>query len=342
MTTAHASRDHSRMSGSKLERIILCPGSLQACAGLPEPEPSPEALEGTDAHEKAESWLRLALMPPDLTAEQESALQFYVDECFSHRGTYLIEQSLPLDGIVPLRGQYSLCDFIAIDPPFMDVVDLKYGEGVLVFAPDNTQLAAYGMAAINAYAASHGVEVVRLKIVQPRRQHVSTWELGVEALRQFCADRIPDLALALWENPVRIPGAAQCRFCAAAPTCPEKARDAAQAIARTELGGDLTLREKAALVVKKGIIDSSFRDWSVQIRAALMLGNDVPGFTLKPGRQNRTWLDPEQVKQKLRDNAWIDPKLISVAQAEKRGLLIDGLEHNVLVERGPATLAPVQ
>ena len=325
----HAARAHSRMSGSTLERRLLCPGSLQAEDGLPDVE-TPEAAAGTRAHELAEQWLRLGLPPVDMTEEERAGLQFYIEECSRLPGLQSVEQTCSLDGIVPLRNQFSISDFISISASRIYVVDLKWGEGVLVNAERNIQLGAYGLAALNRWFAETACVDMELRIIQPRRQHVSVWELTSDELRAFMHDHVPDLTLALWDSPVRIPGNAQCRFCKAASTCPERHRAAANAVRRAaEEHQKCTLSEKASLLLMEGIVNSCFRQWKEDIKTALLFNHPVPPWHLEPGNRVRSWFNEEFVAWTLGERAYSKPKIISVPEAEKLGLLTDELKSNV-------------
>src|SRR5690606_41993378 len=64
----------------------------------------------------------------------------------------------------------------------LEIVDLKYGKGVQVDAEGNPQLRLYALGAYNEFGALYDFQTVRMTIVQPRLDHVSTEELSLDEL----------------------------------------------------------------------------------------------------------------------------------------------------------------
>lgn len=56
-TIDHSARRHKRLSGSRIERALLCAGSVQLESTLPEQEVNEAALRGTAIHEIADALL---------------------------------------------------------------------------------------------------------------------------------------------------------------------------------------------------------------------------------------------------------------------------------------------
>ena len=54
------------------------------------------------------------------------------------------------------------------------ICDYKNGKGVFVDAHGNSQMMLYATGALNAYGYIYEIEVVRMSIIQPRLENIST------------------------------------------------------------------------------------------------------------------------------------------------------------------------
>lgn len=66
------------------------------------------------------------------------------------------------------------------------VIDLKYGEGVKVYAERNTQMMLYALGAIKGKPS---IKTIRLVIAQVRLNHFDVWEISANDLLQW-ADKV--------------------------------------------------------------------------------------------------------------------------------------------------------
>jgi hypothetical protein len=113
-------------------------------------------------------------------------------------------------------------DAVLASPSEIDIVDFKYGSGVLVRVHENPQLKLYGLGALEGFGDVVGdTELVRTTIYQPRVNPEPQWEeYTPDELRQWRADVVrPKAAEALSEEGVFVPGEEQCRWCPAAGVC---------------------------------------------------------------------------------------------------------------------------
>jgi hypothetical protein len=128
----------------------------------------------------------------------------------------LLEQRLPT-GIPECWGT---SDAVIVSPEHVEVVDYKYGQGIMVWAEENPQLKLYGVGALEQYGDVLGeTKLVRLTIHQPRLGHTSSWELEADALRGWRDEVIVVAEEALGEDAHFGPSEEACRFCPAAGDC---------------------------------------------------------------------------------------------------------------------------
>ncbi|MFX3633742.1 MAG: DUF2800 domain-containing protein [Candidatus Pristimantibacillus sp.] len=319
---AHASRAHAKLSASGSKRWLSCPGSV----GLEQMFSNVDgnsvfAAEGTAAHELSE--IHLAYLFNHITKAQHKKKldaakkgEFYSQEMEDHVQTYmdvvierinearaktpdatiLFEERLDFSPWVP-EG-FGTGDVVIIADGTLEVIDLKYGKGVPVSADDNSQLRLYGLGALNGYNFLYDIQNVRMTIVQPRLDSVSTEELSAEALLQW-ADEIvnPGAELAISGKGDTIAGD-HCKFCKAKSEC------RARAMANLELM-EHEFKEPALLSLDeladiRGKIDNLV-SWASDVKDHMLEQaekHDVkyPGWKLVEGRSNRIYSDKDAVK----------------------------------------------
>lgn len=173
---------------------------------------SPAAMQGTVAHELAEWKVRqlderlaetVGVRPVHelIDSEMERCTDEYqqliseriaaakrVDESF----VVAVEQRLNFSHLVP--GGFGAADCIIIAGNLIEVIDFKYGQGVLVEAEQNPQLMLYALGALHHFGPLYDLETVRLTIVQPRREQVSVWETEVSSLEAWGCEKVAPTA----------------------------------------------------------------------------------------------------------------------------------------------------
>lgn len=177
---------HAKLSPSHSSTWLHCPAALAAEADFPE-ETSEFAREGTIAHELAEKYLRTGNIAGTyigasidgevITEEMDTHIQMYVDYVRDLPGRLLVERRVSMDHIVP--ECYGTADAIIVNDSLLTVIDLKYGKGVKVDSPNNSQLMLYGLGAVAEFDYLYDIERVKLVIVQPRLYHISEWTVDV-------------------------------------------------------------------------------------------------------------------------------------------------------------------
>jgi hypothetical protein len=330
------SKAHAKLSASGSSRWLYCPGSVKAESYFEEKESS-FSKEGTCAHELAElclrsgkdadEWIGKPLIENKywvVDDEMVGYVQEYVDYVRSILGKKEIEQRVDFSDWVP-EG-FGTCDVIITDHDTLTIVDLKYGKGVMVDAQENSQAMLYALGALSEREAFQDFAKVVIIIHQPRLDHISVWEttpLDLYAWGQWVADKA---TLTLTENPERIAGEKQCRFCRAKATCPALLKLTEETIAAdfedlsAETIEHISDKRLKDILDQKRIILSWLDAVEEYVKEKAMGPGGFPGYKIVEGRSMRKWVDEKMVSSELEkllgDRAY-SKKVISPAQAEK-------------------------
>lgn len=227
---------HALLSAAGAHRWLSCPPSARAEAGLTDSS-SDAAEQGTVAHALAEWKVRrlghrlvdsAGAKPVSEWIDEE--MERYTDEYATFvleqaaaakmadpSFTLRVEQRLDFSHIVP--GGFGTGDCVIIAEPTLQIIDLKYGQGVLIEAENNPQLMLYALGALHTFGDLYDIERVAVTIYQPRRANADTCEISVAELQQWAeTEVIPKAELASAGEGKFCPGS-WCQFCCIAPTC---------------------------------------------------------------------------------------------------------------------------
>ena len=186
---------HALLAPSAAHRWLMCPASVPFGLQFPDGETSVYAEEGTLAHAAAECILRddkagldsvkRKILAGNFDPEIPEKVRKYTDYVTALRdsvhGELFVEQRLALTAITGEEGARGTSDAVILAPGELYVVDLKYGQGDKIDAPENPQLLIYAAAAYQAFSFAD-IERVTVAIVQPRLDHVSEWTLDLSDL----------------------------------------------------------------------------------------------------------------------------------------------------------------
>lgn len=308
----HSARDHALLSASSAHRWMPCPASARLAARYPAQD-TPFTREGTKAHEVAEliashAGEKISVIEHELLNYDPDMIRHgadysaYIESLKGPDTTMLLEKRVNFSDWVP-EG-FGTADCILLHPDgCMDVIDYKYGQGVEVDATENPQMMLYGLGAISDYGFCFDVNRLRLHIFQPRKSHISVYELTVGELFAFGEKARAHAAEALSDNPSMRAGD-HCRFCPHAGHCPELA---GQCISAVSSGNDIAPDPKslspeavARILELEPMISAWLKHVKDSALADLLNGADVPGFKVVEGKQgNRKWSDELKVMQAL-------------------------------------------
>lgn len=326
--------NHALLSASSSERWLNCNPSARLEQAFAERETS-AAAEGTAAHALAEHKLKRRLKlrserPVSVFDNEEMEIHtddyadFVMEQVTKERRRdantqVFIEQRLDFSCYVP--DGFGTGDCLIVSNGRLHVIDLKYGQGVLVDAEENPQMKLYALAALKLYEEQYQIKKVKLTIFQPRRENVSTWEITVAKLKRWATkDLIPKAQRAFKGEGEYCPGE-WCLFCKAAVKCRARAEDKLR-LAQSEfkLPPLLTDAEIEDVLLKLPDI----KKWADEIQeyalAMALAGKEWSGFKLVEGRSVRKYADEDAVVRTANSAGYHDiykKTLISITEMER-------------------------
>lgn len=354
---------HALLSASGAHRWLSCPPSARLEADLPD-SASDAAEQGTVAHALAEWKLRRALHQAPTTrpvsewidAEMEELASDYVSfvqerlrEVRKHCAdpVVLIEQRLDFSHVVP--GGFGTGDCVLIAEPRLQIIDLKYGAGVLVNAERNPQLMLYALGAVHAFGPLYAIDEVAVTIYQPRRSNVSTWQITVTELQAWAEDTVKPRAVLAAKGEGEFCAGEHCRFCKLAPTCRARA-EANLALAKLEFAPPAELSDAEIADVLTRLPD--LKAWASDVEAhalslAVNQGKQWDGFKLVEGRSVRRYADEAKVAEVAEAAGVTDVwqrKLKTITALEKqlgKKRFAELFDQYIVKPAGKPTLVPV-
>ena len=367
----HAHRGHALLSASKAKQWLHCPPSLRWEERIPD-KTSVYAKEGTAAHELGEYKIRHGYLHDRMqrpqsdfyTEEIEEATDIYAEfvitiiEEMKQKGTIplvLVEERLDYSHVAPDgfgTGDIVIVGKTADGKGLIHVVDYKNGKGVLVDADHNPQMMLYAIGALKAYGYIYDIETVRMTIVQPRLDNISTFECTAKELTDW-GESIKPIAKLAYEGKGEARCGDWCRFCRVKPQCRACAEEALSLTREEFLDLDadgaalsdiettdttapyapdrtvptfrkpsmLPLSELAELLPTlnriSGWIESVFAFVSTE---AIGHGVPIPGYKVVEGRSKRVFTDTSAVISAATSEGYTDiykSELISLTEFEK-------------------------
>jgi hypothetical protein len=361
---------HALLSASSSKQWLHCPPSVRLQENFPN-ESSVYAAEGTFAHEvceyKVRKYLKERVKRPQSeeydTEEIEQITDVYAEFVIS-----IIEQ-MKENGCEPLAFVEERVDYSHIAPSgfgtadmliigkdeqgrgILHVCDFKTGAGVFVDADHNSQMMLYAIGALAAYGFLYDIEIVRMSIIQPRLDNISTFECSRQELEDWGESIKPIAKLAYEGKGEQHPGD-WCRFCRAKPVC-KACADEALALCRedfldldagafddtaeeTDMTAPYEADTQTAVFKQPGLIPISelaeilptlnrISSWIEAVFAfvsseAINHGVPIPGYKVVEGRSKRVFTDTKAVVDTAVQNGYTDlykQTLITLTEFEK-------------------------
>lgn len=331
----HTERAHALLSASGSQRWLNCTPSARIEEKFDEVS-STHAQEGTLAHEFADLDLRFRagelsakVVSTEIrklekhalyTKEMRPQVAKYVDhvmEVYSEAKTRTpdaliqIEERLDFSHIVE-RG-FGTGDACIVADGVLDVIDLKYGKGVQVDAPNNSQLMLYGSGSLRAFDLIYDIHTVRLTIVQPRLDHISTWEISADELRLWGEETVKPKAAEAYAGDGELVAGDWCKFCKAKAMCRALA-DKNMEMARHEFKDPRTLEDWEVVDVYKQL--PMLQEWAKSVTAHMLNkaleGQKWKGYKVVEGRSQRRIPNPDKAIEFLRGLGHKDEDILKI------------------------------
>jgi len=310
---------HYKFGGSTAARTIACPSWVKLAAEMPKgPEVASKfAQEGTMMHSMVEDFLNgdieqfegLNELDTDQVERLNEAVEAWDELCIRENiEDYQSEVEMSMSEDI---GGTS--DIIAWSKDTRFIVDWKFGQGVEVEAEGNLQLLFYAMLDEHLYGTTnHNLAVA---IIQPMPSRsgktLKTWNVPNDVFEMFKQSFMQAV------NSEGLSAGPHCRYCPAAPTCPEKTGEARAAL--------MSSPEDLALVAENLDRALNLESWIADVKKfahdQLELGLNVQGFKLVPKRARRKWgAGAEEKLRKIRQlkvGDVMETALLSPAKIEK-------------------------
>lgn len=342
----HNGRQHALLSASGASRWMNCTPSARKEEHLGE-QKSVYALEGTLAHELAETELRLhfkhitvdeyrdkivIIESNDLySSDMPEFVDVYVQYCIDRYEHYKsicasveisIEDKIDLTEYIP--DGFGSNDFVIIADNFIEVIDLKYGRGVSVSAVDNPQLKLYGLGSVFKHRLSYNMNEIQLTVVQPRTNSISTFVLTVDELEEWADTEVVVKARMAHEGVGELNPGEWCKFCKFKPKCKAIYDQNAELMQNDFRDVNQLTDEQLMLVFERS---DQIISWVDSVKAVilsrLMDRKPVPGYKLVGGRTMRKLVESEELVNNLKDFGLAEedfmsqPKLLGITAIEK-------------------------
>lgn len=359
---------HAILPPSGAHRWKRCSGSVAATIDAGD-NSSEYAREGSAAHvlgqrtleyaeegRKAEFWIGETISieyeedgekkSQSFVVDQEMAdhVQMYVDQVIREPGELFVEEKFDLSEVYGVENQFGTGDAVVLDyeNERLYVGDLKYGQGVMVYAEGNDQGYSYAAGALRQYEMVADWKTITIAIHQPRLNHYDEFTITREALEVWILEtqNDADAAYTLIGAPVAeieaamTPGEKQCQWCSHKAICrplaswvnvqvfedftvidkiPEQPREAA----------GLSSELLGTLVSRSDLIESVTREWRAEGKRRLEAGMAIPGWKLVTGKRGNRKFESEDEAEKLmkaarlKSDEMYSKKLITPTVAEK-------------------------
>lgn len=352
--------EHSKLvGGSSADRVINCPGSVSLAATCPPEKSSPYAIRGSMLHKATE----MILGDPDLKYEdivglvydaEKDILREFIDD--EDDGAFIVTWELINEKIEPavdwfetklkpdefwLEQRLIATDeipdaFGTADVVYRrrrpdglaegGVVDWKFGDGVLVPAENNSQMAFYLSGALSG-GFLKGVDVIKAHIFQPAAsvspsEYASEGLYTEEYLDTFIDKLVAAVHAALGKD-ARLSAGDWCKWCPVnqAGKCPML-----NTVVSNSVMTNLRKQASPDEIAEYLRIAEIAKDWIKKVEALALevaeAGYPPPGYKLVKSQGHRKFADEKRVLNLMRRKGFLkkdiyQTKLKSVAELER-------------------------
>lgn len=313
---------HAVLSASSSKMWIACPPAARLNAAAADIS-SEYAQQGSSAHQLAEFKVKHSLgcnvqdPTESLTyfdnemADCTDSYALYVTEQIEKAKQHckdpivLIEQRVDFSKWVP--GGFGTADAIIVSDNVLTIIDLKYGLGVLVDAEKNSQMMCYALGALQLFDGIYDIEKVSMTIFQPRREHISTYELSKKELFDWVDTILKPAAQLASKGEGEFKAGEHCRFCKVKAVCRKRAEYNLE-LAQYDFKMPYTLEDDEIEIILSKVDD--LISWGTDIKEYALQqalnGKEWKDWKVVEGRSNRKYTDETLVADTVK-NAGFDP-----------------------------------
>lgn len=336
MKQNHSEREHALLSPSSSSRWLNCTPSARLAENA-ENESSVYAEEGTLFHEICEYCLaqwNSGVWEPDPFGEELPELKddhlmhpLFRQEMFKHARNYcdfvmnenynleksdgackmLLEEKVDISEYAPDCFGSVDCQLVGRDT--LEVIDLKYGEGVKVYAERNTQMMLY---ALGALKGEPSIKSIRLVIAQVRLNHFDVWEISANDLLQWADKVLKPTAKKAFAGKGEQKMGDWCGFCPVKAQCRKQYEAVVNDFDKYEYPELLTEDEICDLIEK---IDK-YKGWLESVNKFVydeaLRGHKWKGYKLVAGRSSRVITDEEAIRQDLLTKKYLEDEIFNI------------------------------
>lgn len=313
---------HAVLSASSSKMWIACPPAARLNAAAADIS-SEYAQQGSSAHQLAEFKVKHSLgcnvqdPTESLTyfdnemADCTDSYALYVTEQIEKTKQHckdpivLIEQRVDFSKWVP--GGFGTADAIIVSDNVLTIIDLKYGLGVLVDAEKNSQMMCYALGALQLFDGIYDIENVSMTIFQPRREHISTYEVSKKELFDWADTILKPAAQLASKGEGEFKAGEHCRFCKVKAACRKRAEYNLE-LAQYDFKMPDTLEDDEVEIILSKVDD--LISWGTDIKEYALQqalnGKEWKDWKVVEGRSNRKYTDETLVADTVK-NAGFDP-----------------------------------
>lgn len=336
MIQNHSEREHALLSPSSSSRWLNCTPSARLSENA-ENKSSVYAEEGTLFHEICEYCLaqwNAGVWEPDPFGEELPELKdnhlmhpLFKQEMFKHARNYcdfvmnenynleksdgacklLLEEKVDISEYAPECFGSVDCQLVGRDT--LIVIDLKYGEGVKVYAERNTQMMLYALGAIKGKPS---IKTIRLVIAQVRLNHFDVWEISANDLLQWADKVLKPTAKKAFAGKGEQKMGDWCGFCPVKAQCRKQYEAVVNDFDKYEYPELLTEDEICDLIE---MIDT-YKGWLESVNKFVydeaLGGHKWKGYKLVAGRSSRVITDEEAIRQDLLTKKYLEDEIFNI------------------------------